>query len=174
VWADHAKKNARKPWQKKPWGMPPNAHAACVWAMDDVLDVSTRPDDPPRPVGCLEEARKPLVAATRGPMPAAPGKLARSEDEDERQGPAQLCMVFEPWAGPRRVTVTERRTAIDCAPVLRDVGEAYAPQAHTIVLVMDTRNPPKPAALSEACEPAAARRLLARLEMHHTPTQGRW
>ena len=77
VGADPAKHNARTPWQKTPGGMPPHAHAACVWAMADVLDVSTRSDDPQRPVGCLEEARQQLVAATRGPRPATPGKRAR-------------------------------------------------------------------------------------------------
>jgi hypothetical protein len=142
--------------------------------MEDVLEVDPRPYDPPRPIGCLDEASQPLVAETRGPMPAAPGQLERSDDEDERQGPAHLCMVFAPVAGPRPVTVTDRRTAIDCAPVIQDVVEVYDPPADTIVLVMDHRNTHTPAALDEACEPAEARRQLARLEMHHTPQPGSW
>jgi hypothetical protein len=137
--------------------------------MEAVLAVYTRPDDPPRLVGCLEEASQPLVADTRGPMPAAPGQLERSDDEDERQGPAHLCMVFAPVAGPRPVTGTDRRTAIDCAPVSQDVVAVYDPPADTLVLVMDHRNTHTPAAWSEACEPAEARRRLARLERHHTP-----
>ena len=154
--------------------MPPKANAEFVCAMEDVLAVSTRPDDPQRPVVCLDEASKQLVAETRVPIPAAPGKLARSDDEYERKGTANLFMVCEPWAGQRRVTVTERRTAIDFAHVIHDLVEAYSPQADTIVLVMDNLNTPKPAALSEAFEPAEARRLLARLEMHHTPKHGSW
>jgi hypothetical protein len=142
--------------------------------MEDVLDVYTRPYDPPRPVVCLEEASQPLVAETRGPMPAAPGQLEQSDDESERQGPAHLCMVFAPGAGPRQVTVTDRRTAIDCAHVIQDVVEVYDPPADTVVLVMDHRNTHTPAAWYEACEPAEVRRRLARLEMHHTPQPGSW
>ena len=142
--------------------------------MEDVLEVYTRPYDPQRPVVCLEEASKQLVAETRVPMPAAPGKLARIDYEYERKGTANLFMVFEPLAGQRRVTITERRTAIDFAHVIRDLVEAYSPQADTIVLVMDNLNTHKPAALYEAFEPAEARRLLERLEIHHTPKHGSW
>ena len=107
-------------------------------------------------------------------MPTAPGKRVRIDDESARQGTANLCMVCEPWAGQRRVTVTDRRTAIDVAHVIRAVVDVDSPQAATIVLVMDHRNIHTPAAWYEACEPAEARRLWERLEMHHTPKQGSW
>jgi len=149
--------------------IPPNANAEFVCAMEDVLEVYTRPYDPQRPVVCLDEASKQLVADTRVPIPAAPGKLERIDDEYERKGTATLFMVCEPLAGQRQVTVTERRTAIDVAHVIRDVVDVYYPQADTIVLVMDNLNTHKPAALYEAFEPAEARRLLERLEIHHTP-----
>jgi DDE superfamily endonuclease len=154
--------------------MPPNANAECVGAMEDGLEVSTRPYDPQRPVVGLGEASQPLVADTRVPIPAAPGPLERIADEDERHGTANRLMVCAPLAGPRPVTVTDRRTAIDFAPVLRDVVAMDDPHAETIVLVMDHLNPQQLAALSEACAPAEARRLLERLERHHTPTQGSW
>lgn len=154
--------------------IPPTANAECVCAMADVLEVYTRPYDPQRPVVCLDEASTPLVAETRVPIPAAPGKLARIDAEYERQGTAHLCMVFEPLAGQRQVTVTGRRTAIDVAHVIQDVVDVYSPQADTLVLVMDNLNTHTPAALYEAFEPAEARRLLARLEIHHTPKHGSW
>ena len=142
--------------------------------MEDVLEVYTRPYDPQRPVVCLDEASQPLVAETRVPIPAAPGKLERIDDAYERKGTANLFRVFEPLAGQRQVTVTDRRTAIDCAHVIRDVVDVYSPQADPLVLVMDNLNTHKPAALYEAFEPAEARRLLARLEIHHTPKHGSW
>jgi hypothetical protein len=166
---DHAKKNVRKPWQKKQWVIPPHTNAEFVCAMEDILDVSTRPYDPQRPMGCLDEASKPLVAETGVPIPAAPGKLARSDDEYERNGTATLFMVFEPLAGQRRVTITDRRPAIDVAQVIREVVDVHYPQADTIVLVMDNLHTHTPAALYQAFEPAEARRLLERLEIHHTP-----
>ena len=142
--------------------------------MEDVLEVYTRPYDSQRPVVCLDEASKQLVAETRVPIPAAPGKLERIDYEYERKGTASLFMVFEPLAGQRQVTVTDRRTAIDFAHVIRDVVDVSYPQADTIVLVMDNLNTHKPAALYEAFEPAEARRLLERLEIHHTPKHGSW
>jgi hypothetical protein len=154
--------------------IPPNANAEFVCAMEDVLEVYTRPYDPQRPVVCLDEASKQLVADTRVPIPAAPGKLERIDYAYERQGTANLFMVCEPLAGQRQVTVTDRRTAIDCAHVIRDVVDVYSPPADTIVLVMDNLNTHQPAALYEAFEPAEARRLLERLEIHHTPKHGSW
>lgn len=100
--------------------MPPTANAEFVCAMEDVREVSTRPYDPQRPVVGLEEASKHLGAETRGPLPAAPGKRERIEYAYERKGTANLFMVFEPLAGQRQVTVTDRRTAIDFAHVVRE------------------------------------------------------
>jgi hypothetical protein len=100
-----------------------------------------------RPVVCLEEASKQLVAETWVPIPATPGKLARSDDEYERKGTANLCMAFEPLAGQRQVQGTERRTAVDCTHVSRDLVDVHYPQADTIVLVMDHLNTHKPASL---------------------------
>ena len=61
--------------------IPPPAKAECVCAMEDVLEVYTRPDDPRRPQVCLEETSTPRVAETREPIPAAPGQPARVDDE---------------------------------------------------------------------------------------------
>ena len=142
--------------------------------MADVLEVDTRPDEPRRPQVCLDETSKPLVAATREPIPAAPGQPARVDYEDERQGTAHLCMVCEPWAGQRRVTVTARRPAVDVAHVIPEWVDAQYPQAEKIVLVRDHLNTHTPASLYEAFAPAEARRLIARLDIHHTPTHGSW
>jgi hypothetical protein len=154
--------------------IPPQANAACVWAMEDVLEVYTRPDAPRRPQVCLDETSTHLGAETREPIPAAPGQSARVDDADERPGTAHLCLVFEPWAGPRQVTVTERRTAIDFAPGMQELVDGPYPHAEKIVLVRDHLNTPKPASLSEALAPAEARRLMDRLEIPDTPTHGRW
>lgn len=141
--------------------------------MEDVLEVYTRPYDPQHPVVCLDETSKQLVAETRTPIPATPGQAERVDYEYERNGTANLFMVFEPLAGKRRVKVTERRTAKDFAQVIQELVADY-PEAETIVLVMDNLNTHKPASLYEAFEPHEARRLLERLEIHHTPKHGSW
>jgi DDE superfamily endonuclease len=142
--------------------------------MEDVLEVYTRPDDPRRPQVCLDETSKQLVAETREPVPAAPGQPERGDYEYERKGTANLFMVFEPLAGHRWVKVTERRTAVDFAHVIQELVDEQYPQAEKIVLVMDNLNTHKPASLYEAFAPAEARRLIERLEIHHTPKHGSW
>jgi len=154
--------------------IPPHANAEFVCAMEDVLEVYTRPYDPQRPQVCIDETSKQLVAETRAPLPASPGQPERVDYEYERQGTANLFMVFEPLAGQRRVKVTERRTAVDFAHLLQEVVAVQYPQADKIVLVMDNLNTHKLASLYEAFAPAEARRLMERLEIHYTPKHGSW
>jgi hypothetical protein len=174
VRARHAQKNDLKPWLKEGWCIPPGRSAEFVCQMEDVLEVYQRPYDPRRPQVCLDEASKQLVAETRVPVPAAPGRPARVDYEYERKGTANLFLVCEPLAGKRHVRVTERRTAVDFAETVRLlVGEWY-PQAEKVVLVMDNLNTHKAASLYEAFPPEQARRLLEKLEIHHTPKHGSW
>jgi hypothetical protein len=142
--------------------------------MEDVLEVYTRPYDARRPQVCLDETSKQLVAETREPIPAAPGQAARVDYEYARRGTANLFMVFEPLAGRRQVTVTERRTAVDLAHVIQELVDVHYAQAEKIVLVMDNLNTHTPASLYEAFAPAEARRLRERLEIHYTPKHGSW
>jgi len=76
--------------------------------------------------------------------------------------------------GQRHVTVTEQRTAVDFAQVVRDLLEVRYPHAEKVVLVIDNLNTHKPAALYQAFEPAVARSLIDRLEIHYTPKHGSW
>ena len=154
--------------------IPPHANAEFVCAMEDVLEVYTRPYDPTHPVVCLDETSKQLVAETRTPLPAEPGQPQRVDYEYERQGTANLFMAVEPLAGQRYVTVTDRRTAVDFARIVKDLLEVRYPHADKVVLVLDNLNTHKPAALYQTFEPAVAWRLLERLEIHHTPKHGSW
>jgi transposase len=153
--------------------LPPEQNADFVCAMEDVLEVYQRPYDPRNPVVCFDEQSKQLIREIRRPVPAAPGRPERIDYEYERNGTANLFMVFEPLAGRRRVKVTDRRTAIDFAEVLRETVDGY-PTADKIVLVMDNLNTHKMASLYEAFPPEEARRLIERLEIHYTPKHGSW
>jgi len=57
--------------------IPPKANSAFVAAMEDVLAVYARPRDPDRPLVCLDESSKQLIAETRVPLPMKPGRPAR-------------------------------------------------------------------------------------------------
>ena len=92
------------------------AGAAFVANMEDVLEVYQRPHDPKRPLVCLDEMSKQLIAEMRAPIAAAPGQPERYDYEYERNGVANLFMMFAPLEGWRRVKVTDRRAAVDLRP----------------------------------------------------------
>ncbi len=154
--------------------IPPKANAAFVAAMEDVLEVYTRPHNPARPLVCLDETSKQLVAETRTPIPMRPGQPARYDYEYERNGTASLFMLFAPIEGWRHVKVTERRTAVDFAHVLKELSDVHFAVAEKIVLVQDNLNTHTPASLYEAFQPEEARRLVERFEWHYTPKHGSW
>lgn len=83
-------------------------------------------------------------------------------------------MVSEPLAGKRHVEVCARRTTLDFARVVKGIVDDMYPQAEKIVLVMDNLNTHHPASLYAAFPPAEARRILDKLEIHHTPKHGSW
>ena len=142
--------------------------------MEDVLEVYHRPHDPTCPVVCLDESSKQLVAETRQPIPAKPGSPARHDYEYERNGMANLFMMFAPLEGWREVKVTDQHTAVDYAQVLKELSDTHFPEAKKIVLVQDNLNTHKPASLYEAFPAPEARRLVERFEWHYTPKHGSW
>jgi DDE superfamily endonuclease len=142
--------------------------------MEDVLEVYHRPYDAKRPLVALDEASKQLVGEVAQPIPAGPGQPERFDYEYIRNGTANLFMISEPLLGRRHVAVTERRTAKDFAEVLRWLVEDLHPDAEKVVLVMDNLNTHKLASLYEAFPAEQARRIAARLEVHHTPKHGSW
>ena len=154
--------------------IPPDANAAFVATMEDVLEVYQRPHDPQRPLVCLDETSKQMIVETRAPIPAKPGRKARHDYEYERNGVANLFMVFAPLEGWRHVKVTDRHTAIDYAHVLRDLSDTHFPDTAKIVLVQDNLNIHKSASLYEAFPAPEARRLVERFEWHYTPKHGSW
>src|ERR1017187_1443722 len=152
---------------------PAKAGAAFVAGTEDVLEVYHRPHDPDRPVVCLDETSKQLIAETRVPIPAKPGHPKRYDYEYERNGTANLFMMFAPLEGWRHVEVTDRHTAVDYAQILKDLSDKHFPNVSQIVLVQDNLNTHKPASLYEAFPAAEARRLVERFEWHDTPNASR-
>lgn len=142
--------------------------------MEDVLEVYARPYDASRPVVCVDEGGKQLIGDVRPPLPVRPGKPARHDSEYTRGGVANLFMAFEPLAGRRHVEVTQRKTSIDFARLLRKISDEHYPDAGRLVLVCDNLSTHTPAALYEAFAPEEARRLAERFEWHYTPKHGSW
>jgi hypothetical protein len=142
--------------------------------MEDVLDVYQRPYDPKRPQVCLDEASLQLLCDARAPLPLEPGQVERFDSEYVREGTRNLFLVFEPLAGWRHVEVTERRTRIEFAHVVRYLVDVRYADAERVVLVLDQLNTHSLASLYQAFPPEEAKRLAQRVEIHHTPKHGSW
>jgi hypothetical protein len=142
--------------------------------MEDILEVYTRPFDPRRPLVCMDESSKQLLAETRTPLAPQPGQLQRYDYEYSRNGVATLFVAFEPLAGWRHVEVTPQRTRQDWARFVRDLLDRRYAQAERVILVMDNLNTHSGASLYETFPAEEAWRLLQRLEIHYTPKHGSW
>ena len=100
---------------------------------------------------CLDETSKqPAVAETHAPVAMQPGLPARVDYEYARNGVANQFMMFAPLERLRHVKVTDRRTAVDYAHVLKDLADVHFAQAETIVLIQDNLNTHAAASLYEA------------------------
>lgn len=142
--------------------------------MEDVLEVYKRPYDPTHPVRCLDETNRQLIEETRQTIPAQPGQPQRVDYEYRRHGVVNLFMMFEPLKARRHVAVADRRARKDFAQCIGELVDVHYPDSEKIVLVMDNLNTHSAGSLYEAFEPAEARRLAERLEIHHTPKHGSW
>jgi hypothetical protein len=142
--------------------------------MEDILDLYTRPFDPTRPLVCFDETSKQLVGEVQTPLPLIAGHPCRYDTEYERRGTANLFLFTAPLLGWRQVKVTDHRTRIDFAQVMRELVDVYFPDVERIALVLDNLNTHDPASLYQAFAPAEAKRIRDKLDIHPTPKHGSW
>ena len=145
-----------------------------VAAMEDVLDLYAEPCDPQRPVVCFDETSTQLLADVREPLPAQPGRPRRQDYEYRRGGTRNLFLFCEPLAGWRHVAITQRRTMQDFAHQMQWLVDVAYPHATVIRVVLDNLNTHRMASLYETFPAAEARRIVKRLEFHHTPKHASW
>ncbi len=140
--------------------------------MEDILEVYQRPYDPVNPVVCIDETNKQLIKENR--VPCGLGQPEKVDSVYVRNGVADVFMVSEPLAGRRETVVTETRTALDFAQVLKYVSDVLYPMTEKIVLVTDNLDTHAVASLYKAFPPEEALRLAERFEWHYTPAHGSW
>ena len=138
------------------------------------MEVYHRPYNAKFPLVCLDETNRQLIAETRKAIPAQPGRNKRVDYEYCRNGVVNLFMMFEPLKARRHVKVMDQRTRKDFAQCVRELVDVHYADAENIVLVLDNLNTHSEGSLYEAFEPAEARRLAEKLEIHHTPKHGSW
>ena len=142
--------------------------------MESVLEVYQRPFDPDFPIVCLDEQLKQVVKEIIEPLSPQPGQKERYDYQYERNGTGNIFMVCNPIEGWRMAKVTERRTAIDYAYLLKEIVDNYFVDAYRITIVQDNLNTHSPASLYKAFPPEEARRILNRLDFCYTPKHGSW
>ena len=142
--------------------------------METVLEVYQRPEDVRFPVVAMDERPVQLLANLRSPIPVKPGRIARIDYEYKRIGSVSAFLFTAPFQGWRRVSVRERRTAIDWAEEVKYLLDEVYPDAERVTLVCDNLNTHKIASLYKAFPADEALRLASRLEIVYTPKHGSW
>ncbi len=137
--------------------------------MEDVLEVYHLPYDPRYPVVCMDESSKQLMGEVREPVPCAPGRIARMDDEYVRNSVAEIFMEVEPLSGKRHVAITERRTRKDWAQQIKEMLDEHYPPEAIIRVVLDNHSAP----ISKETMAYLATRP-RRFEYVHTPKHGSW
>ena len=158
----------------KTWCIPPTANADFVSHMEDVLRVYQLPYDRRDPVVGMDEASTQLIGEVTAPVLLHSGRVKYEDYAYERKGVGNQFMCCEPLRGWRHVRVTARRTKRDWAECIRELVDAHYAQAVRMRLVLDNLNTHTGASWYEAFPPDEARRLLDRLEFHHTPKHASW
>ena len=118
--------------------------------MEDVLEVYRRPYDPMRPVVCMDESTKQLLAEVRMPIAGRIGAPQRYDSEYRRNGVASLFLAFEPLAGWRQVKVTEQRTRRDWARFIKGLLDTRYPDCASPLCRSDPLADQGVAAVAEA------------------------
>jgi hypothetical protein len=156
------------------WCIPPEQNAAFVAAMEDVLEVYSRPYNPARPVICMDEKPFQMLGEVREAIPMEPREVEKVDSEYKREGTCSIFIFTEPLAGWRYAEAFEHRTKKDWAHRVKWVLDNQYPDAEKVVLVMDNLNTHVISSFYETFAAEEAFRLFQRLEIHYTPKHGSW
>ena len=154
--------------------IPPDEDAAFVAAMEAVLEVYQRPEDARFPVVAMDERPVQLLKDLRSPVPLKPGRIARRDYEYKRIDVVSAFLFTNPLQAWRRVSVRERRTAVDWAEEVKSLLDEVYPDVVRVTLVCDNLNTHRLTSLYKAFPAEEALRLSSRLELVHTPKHGSW
>jgi hypothetical protein len=142
--------------------------------MEDILDLYHRLYDPKRPRVCMDEKLYQLINNLIEPIPMTTEHPKREDYTYERNGTCNIFMITSPEIGWRHVKVTDQRTAIDYAEVIKELVDVWFPHAEKIDLISDNLNTHTGASLYKKYKPEEARRILKKIEFHYTPKHASW
>lgn len=156
------------------WCIPDGQDADFVACMEDILDVYKLAYNPMKPVICMDEEPKQLLSEQKEPLPMKVGSPRKTDFQYVRNGTVCNFIFVEPLGGWRRVTVSDRRTAVDWAEQVKTLVTVDYPNVEKIILVCDNLNTHKISSLYKAFPPKEAREIAKKLEIHYTPKHGSW
>ena len=170
-----AEKNELKPWLKECWCLPPQGNAEFVCAMEDVLEVYHREYQENEVLVCLDETSKQQVND-----PAAPSTTPRICQSIRFRVPAQrgeqpvhaIRPAGRVAAGGSNPKADQVR--LGWQVVRKLVDEDYAHKDRIVLVDGQPEHPPPGVPVRRPFEPAEARRIAQRLEIHYTPKHGSW
>lgn len=138
--------------------------------MEEVLALYGQPYDARHPVICMDEQPNQLLAATRTPRPAQPGRPVTYDCEYVQHGACAVWLFVEPLSRWRTANVTAQRTAVDWARQVQAVADhpRYR-QAECLTLVCNHLNGRDYPPFYLAFPPAEAHRLTQRVQLMLTP-----
>lgn len=88
--------------------------------MEDVLELYTQPLDERLPVVCVDERPVQLLSHVREPLPPQPEPVRRWDYEYQREGSANLFLLFQPLTRWRTLKATAQRKKGDFAHLLKE------------------------------------------------------
>ena len=142
--------------------------------MEKVLDLYQEPMDINEPLITMDELNKQLTKEVRTPISPQTGSCEKYDFEYERNGTANIFMLYAPHTNWRDVKVTDQRTAKDWAELMHDLVYVHFPTATKIKLVMDNLNTYKLGSLYKVYKPEVARYIASKLDIYYTPVHGSW
>ena len=142
--------------------------------MYDVLDLYEEKYDPKRPVICLDEKAKQIIADKIMPIPMKPGCSEMYDYEYIRNGTANIFVAVDFKAGKRVTKVTKNRTMLDFAHFMKLLVIEGFSGAEVLRVVTDNLNIHKEKSFYEAFSEDGAKQILEKIEFHYTPKHASW
>ena len=142
--------------------------------MYDVLDLYEEKYDPKRPVICLDEKAKQIIADKIMPIPMKPGCSEMYDYEYIRNGTANIFVAVDFKAGKRVTKVTKNRTMLDFAHFMKLLVIEGFSGAEVLRVVTDNLNIHKEKSFYEAFSEDEAKQIMEKIEFHYTPKHASW
>lgn len=135
------KKNEYKPHLKKCWCIPASHNAAFVAAMEDVLEVYSRPYDAKHPVVCMDEKPAQLLAEARDGFTSNSTGVRYEDNEYVRNGTCSIFLFTEPLAGWREAVAKRQRTRTESGCLTRDTQMSSRSYLYVTISILTISHP---------------------------------